>query len=430
MLTKLFRNTLQIDVSRRYGSSDELKKFLFDILRSSKWKSTFLVDSRWSVSPHAIGREKELNEIHRRLKEDNTVFIRSMGGIGKSELAKMYAEKYKDESKTIQFISFDTNLENTISNNLLFSNFHENEYIEKGKTSDESLFNGILKLYQELDEKTLIVIDNFNVSFDKDIDRIITTQNNGYKVIFTTRNFNEDFEDKYFELGSMNEDVCLELYYKHYGNMKKHREDNGHTIKRMLKVVSYNTLLVKLMALNCKKQRIKPEIMLDKLEKCEISTIQGKINHSSDISKDEDNNKLMYEHLCTIFDMSGLKKNEKFIMMNLSLISRIKIDASRFGNWCLLEDFSDINSLVEGGWVELDVENDMLSLHHVISDLVYEELKPDAEKCDVFISSLTDVANPKNYNSYHERRHYLSFCRAVAKRINGISKLQLTFLLK
>lgn len=422
MLTKLFRNTLQVDVSRRYQSAEELKEFLFDILEVASGKAPFLIDSRWSVSPNAIGREKELSEIHGRLKDDNTVFIRAMGGIGKSELAKMYAEKYKDKYETIQFLSFDTNLENTISNNLLFSNFKENDYIEKGKTSDESIFNAKIKLFEELDEKTLIIIDNFNVSFDKDIDRVITSKNNGYKVIFTTRNFNEDFEDKYFELRAMDEDTCLELYYKHYGNMKKHREDNVDTIKRMLKTVSYNTLLVKLMALNCKKQRIKPEIMLDKLEKSEIATIQGKINHSSDISRDEDNNKLMYEHLCTIFDMSGLKKNEKFIMMNLSLINRIKIDASRFIDWCLLEDFNDVNSLVESGWLELDVEKDMLSLHHVISDLIYEELKPDAEKCNVFISSLAEVVNPKNYNSYHERRHYLSFCRTVAKRIKGISQ--------
>ncbi len=373
MFTKLFRNTLQVDVSRRYQSTDELKEFLFDILEVASGKAPFLIDSRWSISPNAIGREKELSEIHERLKADNTVFIRAMGGIGKSELAKMYAEKYKDKYETIQFVGFDSNLKNTISNNLLFSNFNESDYIEKGKTSDDSIFSAKIKLFKELDEKTLIIIDNFNVSFDKDIDRVITSKSNGYKVIFTTRNFNEDFEDKYFELRAMDEDTCLELYYKHYGNMRKHREDNVDTIKRMLKTVLYNTLLVKLMALNCKKQRIKPEIMLDKLEKSEIAKIQGKINHSSDISRDEDNNKLMYEHLCTIFDMTGLKKNEKFIMMNLSLISRIKIDASRFRNWCLLEDFSYMNSLVEGGWVELDVENDMLSLHHVISDLVYEE---------------------------------------------------------
>lgn len=308
MLTKLFRNTLQTDVSRRYQNADELKEFLLDILEVASGKAPFLSDSRWSVSPNAIGRERELSEVHRRLKDDNTVFIRAMGGIGKSELAKIYAQKYKDKYDTIQFVSFDTNLKNTISNNLLFSNFNENDYLVKGEIDDEAIFNGKIKLFEDFDEKTLIIIDNVNVSFDQDIDRITTSKNNGYKVIFTTRNFNEDFEDKYFELGAMNEDACLELYYKHYGSMKKHREDNVDTIKSMLKAVSYNTLLVKLIALNCKKQRIKPEIMLDKLEKCEIATIQGKINHTSDISSDEDNNKLMYEHLCTIFDMSGLKK--------------------------------------------------------------------------------------------------------------------------
>ncbi|OSA92128.1 UNVERIFIED_ORG: hypothetical protein B2H95_05650 [Clostridium botulinum] len=422
MLTTLFRNTLQIDVSRRYKTVDKLEEFLLEILDVVSGKTPFLADLRWSVSPNSIGRENEFTEIHKRLKEDNTVFIRAMGGIGKSELAKMYAEKYKDKYDIIQFVTFDNNLKNTIVNNLLFSNLNENDYIINGENHEESIFKGKIKLFEDFDEKTLIIIDNFNVSFDKDIDSIITSKNNGYKVIFTTRNFNEDFEDKYFELNTMNEDTCLELYYKFYGNMKKHREDNASTIKNILKVISYNTLLIKLIALNCKKQRIKPEVMLEKLEKCELSTVKGKIRHTSDIPDDMDNNKLMYEHLATIFNLSGLKKNEKFIMMNLSLISRIKIDASKFGDWCNLEDFDDINSLVESGWIELDIKNDMLSLHHIISDLAYEELKPDAEKCSGFISSLAEIVNNNNYKSYYEKNYYLSFCRVVAKKINGSSE--------
>ena len=61
-------------------------------------------------------------------------------------------------------------------------------------------------------------------------------------MIFTTRNFNEDYEDKYLELKNMSEETCLELYFNFYGNMKKHRESSIDTIKEMLNVISYNTL--------------------------------------------------------------------------------------------------------------------------------------------------------------------------------------------
>ena len=66
-------------------------------------------------------------------------------------------------------------------------------------------------------------------------------------MIFTTRNFNEDYEDKYLELKNMSEETCLELYFNFYGNMKKHRESSIDTIKEMLNVISYNTLLIKKM---------------------------------------------------------------------------------------------------------------------------------------------------------------------------------------
>ena len=416
-LTMLFRKTLSEDIDNRFENTDELLECLEEILNICNKRVPSLNNVRWSVTPNAIGREEEIADIHKRLKEDNVVFIRAMGGIGKSELAKMYAEKYKNTYDTIQFVTFEDNLKHTIADNLMFVNFTEDDYKnKKGDIDEETVFKEKLKLFEAFDENTLIVIDNFNVSFDEDIDNIISNKDNGHKVIFTTRNFNEDYEDKYLELKNMDEEICLELYFDFYGNMKKHKENSIDTIKEMLNVIAYNTLLIKLIALNCRKQRIKPEVMLEKLKKCELSTVEGKIAFDSG-SNDDERKMLLYEHLCAVFDVSGLKKNEKIIMMILSLVGRTKIDASTFGEWCGLEDFDDLNSLVECGWVELDIENDMISLHHVISDVSYEELKPDGEKCSDFINYITNLIKYQNNRSTYKNRQYRNFARGIAQRL-------------
>ena len=108
----------------------------------------------------------------------------------------------------------------------------------------------------------------------------------------------------------MSEETCLKLYSDLYGNMRKHREDSIDTIKEILRVISYNTLLVKLIALNCRKQRIKPEIIFEKLKKYELSSVNGKIRIHSENNDGGEKDIFLYEHLCAVFDVAGLKKGK------------------------------------------------------------------------------------------------------------------------
>ena len=76
--------TLSEDIDNRFENTDELLECLEEILNICNKRVPSLNNVRWSVTPNAIGREEEIADIHKRLKEDNVVFIRAMGGIGKS----------------------------------------------------------------------------------------------------------------------------------------------------------------------------------------------------------------------------------------------------------------------------------------------------------------------------------------------------------
>ena len=58
------------------------------------------------LPPHDFtGREKELNDLHEACKNNNTVAITGLGGIGKTSLALKYANEYKSHYKFVYFIT-------------------------------------------------------------------------------------------------------------------------------------------------------------------------------------------------------------------------------------------------------------------------------------------------------------------------------------
>ena len=126
-------------------------------------------------------------------------------------------------------------------------------------------------------------------------------------------------------LKAMKEKECLKLFYDFYSSGVVKEEG---AMRELLSLVDYNTLLIKLIALNCQKQRIKLRDFYKKLENCELSTVKGKIRHTSDYIKEDDNNKRIYEHLCAIFNISDLSVEEKDILRNLSLVGKSKISTA------------------------------------------------------------------------------------------------------
>ena len=66
----------------------------------------YLRDKRQKPGEKFSGRKAELREIKRRLDSDNFVFLRGMGGVGKSALAKKFAHEYRNEYHTCQFVSY------------------------------------------------------------------------------------------------------------------------------------------------------------------------------------------------------------------------------------------------------------------------------------------------------------------------------------
>jgi len=117
-----------------------------------------------------VGREAELEKIHECLAGvENKLLLVGMGGIGKSELAKMYLKQHAHEYDVILWVPFSDSLQKTLINDSTFP-IHGLERSDYPEDSEEDYYLRKLRILKEIaDRRVLIVVDNFDV-FDVDFD--------------------------------------------------------------------------------------------------------------------------------------------------------------------------------------------------------------------------------------------------------------------
>lgn len=371
-----------------------------------------LVDIRIKTSSEESGRKNEIEEIYNRLKKDNVVFIHGMGGIGKSELAKLYISKYGDLYSAIQVRTYYKNLYSTIIG-LQFYSINDEDY----GTNQDALYRKKLYELSRLNDTVLIVIDNFDEASLKNINDLISGK---HKVIFTTRNIIRQYKKYYLDLKPMNEDYCLALFYKYYASSKRNTECNESIVKELIISIKSNTLMIILTALYCEYQRQSPVFILKKINENNMCELSGNIYHSAE-REYEQNYNTVYGHIKTIFNLTFLSEKQQYILMNMSLIPFGGIRDNNFKKWCQLEDYDDINYLVDTGWIQKEEDNPNISLHPIISDLACNEFKPDFSKCKVFICELERLLK----RAWHLRYNEAHEIKELAERIFNVIPISL-----
>jgi len=356
LLDELFTHTLCNDVNMRYQSTDEMVDILDKIIKIADTEKPFLKSSLPNVSGFFIGRDAEIKEIYKRLQENNVLFLSGIGGIGKSELAKHYAKKYESEYDAIIFAPFVNDIQMMVAddNYVQIHNFFQypeekpNEYFERKMQEFAKLCN----------ERTLIIVDNFDTIKDKNLSRLLSLN---CKILITTRrDFTESYPDSQLDVGTLTNP--FKVFDEHY--KKPLSVDERTCVDEIIEIVDGHTMTVELLAKQMMAGRVKPKKMLGKLKSGGISESgKEKVSHANE--KGEISRENTYDHIQALFDLSNLDEDEKYVLANLSLIPHTGISAELFGEWCEIEDFDTINNLAIEGWIRWDREKDYISLHTV-----------------------------------------------------------------
>lgn len=363
-LTEFFHHTIRNSVKQRYQSAKEVVHKLDELLLLANPKENYLISCYTSVEEFFVGREQELNMIHQQLQENSILFLTGIGGIGKSILAKQYAKQYKKLYDTIVFLTYSESILKLICDDKDLSIVNFERY--KEEPMEEYCTRKLIKLKELCDERTLLIIDNLNISeFNKEEEVLWKDLLKlGCKFLFTTRMSNWSYPK--LEIQQLNTSQEQLQLFGHYCNIQN-AEQKG-AAERIIDLVDAHTLMVELIA---KQINTTFSTCVDMLQSLKENGI-GKQD--------------LFEKVRMLFNIANLSEEELYILSNMALLPTKGISARKFFTWCELENLAGIHSLLDKGWIKR--EADILKIHPVISAIALEILKERETNCDTFLCNI------------------------------------------
>lgn len=338
-----------------------------------------------NLSPRAefIGRETELEQICDILSEgNNTVFLTGMGGIGKSEIARAYAKKHKDEYKTIVMVSYQTSLLDLITDDrAIVIKCCSRGAVNAGQCEsvEDYYVRKMEVLRQVVGEDTLLIIDNFDVEEDENLADILDLPCD--KIITSRVNYEElGYHTVYVE--TMDAKTVLLPLMERMDHRYVKPEDQEIALK-IIKLLDSHTYAVSLTASQMKAGHIQPKKMY------ELLSNEGlKYKTRSTFSRNPGEKKTAVDYIRMLYDFTKLSEIEKRILCYMACSPIEGIDTDLFMELAEVEDFEDIHKLIALNWIQEDLESNLLRIHMLVRELTKEQEEFSLEYCMPYVRML------------------------------------------
>ena len=428
-IQEIFQHTVVRMKSERYSNTDELIKALNQALEiATEEEEGYLIDDNITVttsSSYYISRKDKLTEIRQHLENYHIVYLYGIGGIGKSETAREYAEEYRDSYTTIQLSIYSGDLKALIAGLKFSSDDKIGDYFEKDINIRYETKLSLLSKAMINNERTLLIIDNYNVEPDSDeYNRNVEVMKDLKKlhihILFTTRTLPNDDKTK-IDIEELSKEELRHMFFainpKDIG-----KEERIAQVDELIETAYRHTLTVDLVAHQTAKiEGYGKKTLSDYIKVLKESGINSGINVAVYNNKD-DNEKsdIIFEHIRALFNLTALTEKEKYIMVNACLLPLLGMPVAEFESFIDLENYPDsesnegwgedstISNLVKGGWIKrINGEVSKITLHPIVSEVTVNELKPEIseDKCKSFCNSvyaLIDNNNLKSVDAYKD----------------------------
>ncbi len=327
-----------------------------------------------------VGRGEDLQKLRTSLLENNeTALINGMGGIGKTTLAAVYVDEFYNEYDHIVWLTIENSLEEAIiANSLLIRNM-KLEDVDPKKQVDVCL-NELSNL--QSDKPKLFVIDNAHENLTEHYNKL--PQTHGWHLLVTSRDRIANF--KIMDLDFLPEGDAVELYKKY------HNSFSDEEILEIVKGVEYHTLTIEIFAKSAKRNKWTLETVKDALSSDLKAGVN--VNHTSEIKIDR-----IKSYLTSIFDISKLSNNEKYLLKQFTALPNQFIGYEFLSEllqrevleW--KEDFAGtLEDLYEKGFVLKDIEveknKESYKMHPVLVEVLLPSLKPKFDDLKLLIDSI------------------------------------------
>ncbi len=403
---------------------EELSRQIYAVInknsKSGSWSGSFRqfkLLSTPTITPKKIflGRDEVLAQIENNFSRGETVqFLYGIGGIGKTQIAKQYAKRHKNDYDTIVYTTYNESIKNTlISENsfVLEPEMARFTMSDGSKESDNDFFNRKLEKIKKIsDKKTLIVLDNFDTVSDENLEAFISGD---YHLLITTRNdFSRLFPTvKIDAIESM--DQLKEIFMQNYGGYDV--EEDDPCLSELIELVNRHTYTVELLAQHMENSGQTPEEMIKSLKK------EGILSLSEEVMSENMKKQTAYENLLKMFKLFSLTEEEKTVLMYLSFMPIEGVNVRNFRLWADLDSTKIIKDLETKSWIVKNTEG--IALHPIIKEVVKHEIGASEEKCAGFINRFTDTIEDKKTwgMKKSEKDRYALIAKGILERFDQIT---------
>ncbi|MCM1191498.1 MAG: tetratricopeptide repeat protein [Acetatifactor muris] len=413
-LTEFFHKTLAVNIKRRFSSDEALKEFIEELLKLADPRRKYILSYIPNPNNCFVGREAELEEIHERLHSNPVLCLYGIDGIGKSELMKQYAVKYKQEYESVIFAPYADDIRCVFGDDEIFHIYH---FGRLEKEEFPAYYKRKMRKFKSLvdagNKDTLIILDNLTDFEDAGLAELLSV---GCKVVITSQADGSVYGLNAMKLDGLSDISDIhKIFHSYYGTSADEKE--WEDIDKIIEWVSRHTLAVELLAKLMKAGRIRPDIMLAKLRSHGFSDI-GKeriaLNKDNVIRKNS-----VYELIKGIFDMSNVGDRELFILKNLSILLSSGIHTKCFAKWCGLETCDDVNELTEKGWIKLDAETDRIAVHPVVAAVVRSAAGADTAWMEPLLGNSLKEYNSDDYDKEYENEVFRNLSYIAKQLTDG-----------
>ena len=314
LLRNIFKKTLSANIKRRYSTVDKLIKDL-EIAIKIAASEIYLKGDDICCSGHFIGREKEMSLIKENFDANKkAVFLHGFAGIGKTEIARKYAELHKKDYDTILFVKYD-------SNSTLQDKLDEIEIVN----FDGDTIEHRRKLRTLLDDNTLIIVDNFDVEIgiDNTLKSLLDTK--AHVLVSTRTDFTSVYSGDNYAIIEISEFANKELEQIFLCNAKLATisAPDKEVLNKIFKLINNQTYATELLAKQMYYSGWSYNILYEKV-KSGFASLKGAekivVNKDEDIKKDNSLNILR-----AIYNISDLTDAQKQVLRNIFLLRFMNI---------------------------------------------------------------------------------------------------------
>ena len=384
LLREIFKKTLAANIKRRYQTTSELIDALDNAILIANQKQ-YIISNVPASYIDFVGRKNELSVIHDAFASGTkALFIQGFAGIGKSELVRKYINIYKNEYDAIVFQKYSGHLANYI------------ESIGVANNDGPMSLDSIRKICEK--SKVLFVVDNFDAKdyddvlddLDDNLDPLLSLNAN---FIFTTRNqFSDVFQSEQvhvFELEQMPSNDLLKLFNNEYGKSLSGTEQQ--IALKIIEKFDKWTLIVPMLAKHLLSSGLSVEQFFISLKNSKTKYFDSNAERIRIVKDGRAIKENQLGILRYVLCVSDLRREEKECLRNLYLLDGYELALSKtaYKRITRLKNLDSLNGLIDRNWVKWSPDDNSLSLHPIVKELILMDLGVNVISCESFLKTIT-----------------------------------------